>query len=115
MWYGQPPNNTLERTVNPGGRIVLAMDCVLADAQWQGWPAAQLGRWADRSTIEFHGAARSAVRSDRPLAGGLPRGIEVGTNDPGGRPPDRRLHPCPKLAPRVTRSSSSCSNVSPIA
>jgi hypothetical protein len=37
-------NNTLERTVNHGGRIVLAMDCVLADAQWRSWPAAQLGR-----------------------------------------------------------------------
>jgi len=38
------PNNTLERTVNYRGRIVLAMDCVLADAQWRRWPAAQLGR-----------------------------------------------------------------------
>jgi hypothetical protein len=37
-------NNTLERTVNQRGRIVLAMDCVLADAQWRWWPAAQLGR-----------------------------------------------------------------------
>jgi hypothetical protein len=26
------------------GRIVLAMDRVLADAQWRLWPAAQLGR-----------------------------------------------------------------------
>jgi hypothetical protein len=38
------PNNTLELTVNYRGRIVLAMDCVLADAQWRWWPAAQLGR-----------------------------------------------------------------------
>jgi hypothetical protein len=38
------PNNTLELTVNRCGRIVLAMDCVLADAQWRSWPAAQLGR-----------------------------------------------------------------------
>jgi hypothetical protein len=37
-------NNTLERTVNHRGRIVLAMDCVLADAQWRLWLAAQLGR-----------------------------------------------------------------------
>jgi hypothetical protein len=37
-------NNTLERTVNHRGRIVLAMDWVLADAQWRHWPAAQLGR-----------------------------------------------------------------------
>jgi hypothetical protein len=37
-------NNTLERTVNQRGRIVLAMDCVLADAQRRSWPAAQLGR-----------------------------------------------------------------------
>ena len=39
-------NNTLERTVNHGGRIVLAMDRVLADAQWRRWSAAQLGRYA---------------------------------------------------------------------
>jgi hypothetical protein len=39
-----PTNNTLERTVNHGGRIVLAMDCALADAQLRLWPAAQLGR-----------------------------------------------------------------------
>ena len=38
------PNNMLERTVDHRGRIVLAMDCVLADAQWQRWPAAQLVR-----------------------------------------------------------------------
>ena len=37
-------NNTLERTVVHRGRIVLAMDCVLADAQWQRWSAAQLDR-----------------------------------------------------------------------
>ena len=37
-------NNALERTVNQRGRIVLAMDCVLADTQWRLWPAAQLGR-----------------------------------------------------------------------
>jgi hypothetical protein len=37
-------NNTLERTVNHRGRIVLAMDCVLADAQGRWWPAAQLDR-----------------------------------------------------------------------
>ena len=40
----RPANNTLERTVNHRGRIVLAMDCVLADAQWRRWPAAHLGR-----------------------------------------------------------------------
>ena len=37
-------NNTLERAVNRGGRIVLAMDCVLADAQWRWWLAPQLDR-----------------------------------------------------------------------
>jgi hypothetical protein len=37
-------NNALERTVNHRGRIVLAMDCVLADAQWRSWSAAQLDR-----------------------------------------------------------------------
>jgi len=38
------PNNTLERTVSYRQRIVLAMDCVLADAQMRRWPVAQLGR-----------------------------------------------------------------------
>ena len=28
-------NNTLERTVNYRGRFVLAIDCVLAEAQWR--------------------------------------------------------------------------------
>ena len=37
-------NNTLERAVNHRGRTVLAMDCVLAGAQWRSGPAAQLGR-----------------------------------------------------------------------
>jgi hypothetical protein len=37
-------NYSLERTASHRGRIVLAMDCVLADAQWRLWPAAQLGR-----------------------------------------------------------------------
>ena len=37
-------NNTLERTVEHRGRFVLAMDCVLAEAQWRRWLAAQLGR-----------------------------------------------------------------------
>jgi hypothetical protein len=37
-------NNTLELTVSHRGRIVLAMDCALADAQWRWWLAAQLGR-----------------------------------------------------------------------
>jgi hypothetical protein len=41
---GLRTNNTLERTVNRRGRIVLAMDPVLADAQRQRWSAAQLGR-----------------------------------------------------------------------
>ncbi len=37
-------NNAFERTVMHRGRPVLAMDCVLASAQRQRWPAAQLGR-----------------------------------------------------------------------
>jgi hypothetical protein len=45
-----------------------------------------------------------------PRGGSLPR-----REEPGGRPRDRRLHGRPALAPRVPRSSSSCSNVSPIA
>jgi hypothetical protein len=36
------PNNTLERTVKYRGRIVLAMDCAVADAQWRLCRAAQL-------------------------------------------------------------------------
>ena len=39
-----PSNNTLERTVKHRGHIVLAMDCVLADAQRRWGPTAQLGR-----------------------------------------------------------------------
>jgi hypothetical protein len=41
---GALSNNRLERTVNPGWRPVLAMDCVLARAQRRSWPADQLGR-----------------------------------------------------------------------
>jgi hypothetical protein len=37
-------NNTLERAVKYRGRIVLAIDCVLADAQLRWWSTAQLGR-----------------------------------------------------------------------
>jgi hypothetical protein len=37
-------NTTLERTVNHRVRFVLAMDRVLAEAQWRLWPAAQPGR-----------------------------------------------------------------------
>ena len=37
-------NKTLEPTVNHSGRTVLAMDCVLAETQWQRRPAAQLDR-----------------------------------------------------------------------
>jgi hypothetical protein len=39
-----PSNNTLELTVNPRGRHVLAMNSALGKAQWRLWPAAQLGR-----------------------------------------------------------------------
>jgi hypothetical protein len=39
-------NKSLERAVNHRWRPVLAMDCVLARAQWQRWPAAQLNRQA---------------------------------------------------------------------
>jgi len=41
---GRLSNNTLERTVIHRGRFVLAKDCVLGEAQWRRWPAAQLGR-----------------------------------------------------------------------
>jgi hypothetical protein len=37
-------NKALERTVTHQGRIALAMDRVLADAQWRWWPAAQRDR-----------------------------------------------------------------------
>jgi hypothetical protein len=37
------PNNTFERTVIHRGRTVLAINCVLAGAQWRSWSAAQLG------------------------------------------------------------------------
>jgi hypothetical protein len=39
-----PSNNAFERTGEHRGRTVLAMDCVLAGAEMQRWPAAQLGR-----------------------------------------------------------------------
>ena len=38
-------NNALERTREHRGCTVLAMDCVLAGAQWRRWPTAQLGRY----------------------------------------------------------------------
>ena len=41
---GATPNDALERTVMDRGRTVLAMDCVLAGAEWAARPAAQLGR-----------------------------------------------------------------------
>jgi hypothetical protein len=37
-------NNKLERSVNHRGRIVLALNSALGDAQWRQWPAAQQGR-----------------------------------------------------------------------
>ena len=37
-------NKALERTMNQKGRFVLAMDCVLAEAQCGRQLAAQLGR-----------------------------------------------------------------------
>jgi hypothetical protein len=38
------PNNTLERAMLHWGRIVLARDCVLAEARGRWWPAAQRDR-----------------------------------------------------------------------
>ena len=49
------PNNTLERTVKYRGRIVLAKDCVLADAQRRWGPTAQLGRYTSRGAIKVLG------------------------------------------------------------
>ncbi len=37
-------NNKLERSVDQCDRIVLAIDCVLGDAQMRRWPAAQQDR-----------------------------------------------------------------------
>ena len=39
------PNNALERACNYRGRAALAMDCVLAGAEWAPCLAAQLGRY----------------------------------------------------------------------
>jgi len=36
--HRQPPDNAFERTGERRGRTVLAIDCVLADAQWRQWP-----------------------------------------------------------------------------
>ena len=38
------PNYQLQRTVEHRGRTVLAMDCALAGAEWQRWPAAEQKR-----------------------------------------------------------------------
>jgi hypothetical protein len=40
------PNKSLQRTVNQRGRPALAMDGVLAGAEWALCPAAELGRYA---------------------------------------------------------------------
>jgi hypothetical protein len=37
-------NYLLRRSVGRRGRTVLAMDCSLAGAQWQRWPAAEQKR-----------------------------------------------------------------------
>ena len=39
-----PSNNTLERSCGYHGRAVLAIDCVLAGADWAACQAAQLNR-----------------------------------------------------------------------
>jgi len=44
VWYRRSNKNALERTGKHHGRFVLAMDCVLAEAEWWPWPAAQLSR-----------------------------------------------------------------------
>lgn len=41
---GMLSNNALDRTVNHRGRAVLAMNCVLAGAEWQRWPAGHQDR-----------------------------------------------------------------------
>ena len=38
------PNKSLQLTVMHRGRTVRAMDCALAGAHWQRWPAAELNR-----------------------------------------------------------------------
>lgn len=42
------PNKLLQRTVNLSGRLVLAMDGVLAEAELATWPAAEQDRYAAR-------------------------------------------------------------------
>ena len=39
-----PPNNALERSCDHRGRAALAVDCVLAGAEWAPCLAAQLSR-----------------------------------------------------------------------
>ncbi|HEY0808507.1 MAG TPA: hypothetical protein VGD49_00040 [Longimicrobiales bacterium] len=43
-WVAVTPNNALERACGQGGRAVLAMDRVLAGAEWAPCRAAQLSR-----------------------------------------------------------------------
>jgi hypothetical protein len=84
---------------------VQAQLAVLAIARGpRGQHVSQAGRMSS--------AARSAVRSSCRLADGVPRGIDVRTNEPRGGPEGRRVHDRPTPVPRATRSSSSCSNVS---
>ncbi len=42
--WGVLTNKSFQRSVLHRGRTVLAIDCVLAGAQWQRWPAAELNR-----------------------------------------------------------------------
>ena len=42
----RPANKSLERARDRRGRAVLAMDCVLAGAEWAPCLAAQLNRYA---------------------------------------------------------------------
>ena len=60
-------------------------------------------------------ATRSIAALTRRRFGWFPRGSLPRSEEPNGRPRDRRLHDRPTLAPRVRRSSSSCANVSTIA
>src|SRR5262245_4010201 len=107
-------NGVLQNEVPKQERPRLQWQLVDSHHAFCSWSMLESRRAIERTSkrlrrLDAAGWTRTLTGSSRP------RRIEVGTNEPCGRPRDRRLHDRPELAPRVTSSSSSCMNVSPIA
>ena len=84
------PDQSRERTVTHSGRIVVAMECVLADAQWRSWPAAQPGPLASHDTHRAHFRNHRACHGFRFQCGGSHRTPGVRCARPSGLP----VHGC---------------------